>query len=492
MNSLNILSGRSPTPPASRSRRSSSYDNTSTERTDESKTAEEQGERARDEEQGQGEGVETMDFSETTPLIGGQSPELFGDRKSGNGWRTIPKRISTTLIGTTRVVFTTITTPVRYVIACFYDENGQFSPFLPLITICRMLTPRRRKRSARQLESGTEKQKAKSRPQKRSKRSTSVESTSAVTSDSELDEKVAIDGDSPARNTRQRTQSQEPDEIAPQRRSIRIKLHNEEALKKRRKQLDPSKPSSDKVSNAKDAVAAALKSPSSPSSSKLTRFPRAPLPPRPLVPRRQPSYSNLKGISSLPPRQKTLIIDLDETLIHSHSKGGRFATGHMVEVKIGHAVGVGGVTFGPQVPILYYVHKRPHCDEFLRKVHKWYNLVIFTASVQEYADPVIDWLELERSYFSGRYYRQHCTMRNGAYIKDLSAVEPDLSKVMIVDNSPVSYCFHEDNAVPIEGWISDPTDNDLLNLIPILEGLQHSTDVRALLSLRLGQPQVDG
>jgi CTD nuclear envelope phosphatase 1 len=77
------------------------------------------------------------------------------------------------------------------------------------------------------------------------------------------------------------------------------------------------------------------------------------------------------------------------------------------------------------------------------QVSKWYNLVIFTASVQEYADPVIDWLELERSYFSGRYYRQHCTNRNGAYIKDLAQVEPDLSKVMIVDNSPVSYIFHE-------------------------------------------------
>src|ERR1700712_5046314 len=77
------------------------------------------------------------------------------------------------------------------------------------------------------------------------------------------------------------------------------------------------------------------------------------------------------------------------------------------------------------------------------KVSKWYNLVIFTASVQEYADPVTDWLELERSYFSGRYYRQHCTYRNGAYIKDLSQVEPDLSKVMILDNSPMSYIFHE-------------------------------------------------
>jgi len=77
------------------------------------------------------------------------------------------------------------------------------------------------------------------------------------------------------------------------------------------------------------------------------------------------------------------------------------------------------------------------------QVCKWYNLVIFTASVQEYADPVIDWLEVERKYFSGRYYRQHCTLRNGSYIKDLAQVEPDLSKVMIIDNNATCYIFHE-------------------------------------------------
>lgn len=74
---------------------------------------------------------------------------------------------------------------------------------------------------------------------------------------------------------------------------------------------------------------------------------------------------------------------------------------------------------------------------------QWYNLVVFTASVQEYADPVIDWLEQDRKYFSQRYYRQHCTNRSGAYIKDLATVESDLSKVMIIDNSPTSYMFHE-------------------------------------------------
>lgn len=69
--------------------------------------------------------------------------------------------------------------------------------------------------------------------------------------------------------------------------------------------------------------------------------------------------------------------------------------------------------------------------------------MIFTASVQEYADPVIDWLEAERKIFKARYYRQHCTWENGAYIKDLSVIERDLGKVCILDNSPISYAWHE-------------------------------------------------
>jgi CTD nuclear envelope phosphatase 1 len=378
MNSLNILSGRSPTPPApSRSRRSSSYGGTSLERTDENagRLDEEQQLRGEDTfekelDQATAASSSAMDFTESSPLLA--STELFSEMKSGSSWRSLPNRITTAVIGTTRVIFTTITVPARYVIACFYDENDQFSPFLPIITICRVFSPRRRKRTAQALDAGSEKTRLpKPRSQKKSKRSASVASTStAVTSDSELDEKHSNERDSPARNTRSRTTPLDQDEIAPQRRSIRIKLHNEESLKQRRRDQQEAKSKAltdSKVSDAKDVVAAALKSPSSPgSSSKLTKFPRAPAPPRPLVPRRQPSYSKtpLNG----PPRQKTLIIDLDETLIHSHSKGGRFATGHMVEVKIGHTVGVGGVTFGPQVPILYYVHKRPHCDEFLRKV----------------------------------------------------------------------------------------------------------------------------
>lgn len=220
------------------------------------------------------------------------------------------------------------------------------------------------------------------------------------------------------------------------------------------------------ISDSKIAID--LKSPTSPASSSLSHinskfltFPKFVFP-RNLI------NSNAK---------KTLILDLDETLVHSLSRGTRMSNGHMVEVKL-----------NSQVATLYYVHKRPYCDLFLKQVSKWYNLVIFTASVKEYADPVIDYLESERSYFQNRYYRDHCTLRDGqGYIKDLSSVDKNLNNVIIIDNSPISYALHENNAIIVEGWINDPSDSDLLNLIPLLNGLRYATDVRAVLGLKNGE-----
>lgn len=176
-------------------------------------------------------------------------------------------------------------------------------------------------------------------------------------------------------------------------------------------------------------------------------------------------------------QKKTLILDLDETLVHSLSRGTRMSGGHMVEVKL-----------KDQVATLYYVHKRPYCDLFLKQVSKWFNLVIFTASVQEYADPVIDWLESERKYFDARYYRDHCTLRDSqGYIKDLAKVDKNLNNAIIIDNSPISYALHENNAILVEGWINDPTDTDLLSLIPLLSAMRYTTDVRTILALKNGE-----
>lgn len=411
-------------------------------------------------------GVTPVAQDEKTPLLNESRAAPFPDPKRSK-LRIVAKQLVDALTESLRWVLSTIAAPGLYVITCFYDDKGHFSPLLPLRRLGRAPPPRNGSASTAQAmglsgSSGRADDSSDSKKMQKSVRRkvtavvdrpkiSAIGSFSSTASDSELDAQRKEAKGGSAKSPRSKGQAQASSEdTTPTRRSVRIKVYNEDTArqgKDTRKQKHGAASASSTGSDTYQApavTAATLKSPRSPASSlRMTKYPRAPAPPRPLIPPRQPSYSTHASPHSSKLGQKTLVIDLDETLIHSLAKGGRMSSGHMVEVKLNTTVGYGGTTLGPQHPILYYVHKRPHCDDFLRKVCKWYNLVVFTASVQEYADPVIDWLELERKYFSARYYRQHCTYRNGAYIKDLSSVEPDLSRVMILDNSPLSYIFHE-------------------------------------------------
>ena len=70
-------------------------------------------------------------------------------------------------------------------------------------------------------------------------------------------------------------------------------------------------------------------------------------------------------------------------------------------------------------------------------------------------------------------------------MKNLSVIESDLSQICLLDNSPMSYVDHPDNAIPIESWINDPHDEALLDLLPFLDALRFTDDVRTILSLRV-------
>ncbi|WFD03292.1 protein-serine/threonine phosphatase [Malassezia obtusa] len=216
---------------------------------------------------------------------------------------------------------------------------------------------------------------------------------------------------------------------------------------------------------------------------------------------------------------KVLVLDLDETLIHSKLRSG--GAWHLLGSAYGGArdpeavgarsssrllsfLGLGTsmraaplatsahARLQPTVievtingrSVYYQVYKRPWVDYFLRKVASWYQVVIFTASMQEYADPVIDWLDGGQGLISGRLFRESCTLRDGSYLKDLTVVDRDLRRVCLVDNSPVSYVLQEANGIPVEGWTHDPSDVALLDLLPILDGLRYATDVRHILGLR--------
>ncbi|EGX87698.1 NIF domain-containing protein [Cordyceps militaris CM01] len=425
-----------------------------------------------------------------------QTPLLSEGRESSEPWHTsrgqwLPRRVLASVVNSLRWFLSALASPGVYLIACFYDDEDVFAPMSQLKKLFGVYPNSRRKAAYGSNQAHGDSESADSHtpssgynnmlaPPANARPGTS----SSMSSESDSDHSQTPSTSS-HHNRSKSLQSSE--EGGSSRRSIRIKLNNDDATRQRKQhRKTQSAAPRTKLSEYGQELSAHLKSPTSPHAA-LTKYPKAPAPPRPLIPRRQPSYINFEPSRK---QQKTLILDLDETLIHSMSKGGRLNSGHMIEVSLNAAslgLGGGGGAGMAQHPILYWVNKRPYCDEFLRRICKWYNLVVFTASVQEYADPVIDWLESERKFFSARYYRQHCTYRQGAYIKDLSSVEPDLSKVMILDNSPLSYLFHEDNAIPIQGWINDPTDNDLMHLVPMLEGLQYVHDVRALLALRGGE-----
>ncbi|KAJ2356366.1 hypothetical protein H4S02_012753 [Coemansia sp. RSA 2611] len=116
---------------------------------------------------------------------------------------------------------------------------------------------------------------------------------------------------------------------------------------------------------------------------------------------------------------------------------------------------------------------------------QYYEIVVFTASLSMYADPVLDLLDKSKVVHH-RLFRESCNLYNGNYVKDLSRLGRDVSQSIIIDNSPASYAFHTNNAIGISTWLNDPMDTELRDLIPFLIDLTGVDDVSAVLSLTHG------
>ncbi|XP_051911559.1 carboxy-terminal domain RNA polymerase II polypeptide A small phosphatase 2-like isoform X2 [Hippocampus zosterae] len=98
------------------------------------------------------------------------------------------------------------------------------------------------------------------------------------------------------------------------------------------------------------------------------------------------------------------------------------------------------------------------------------------GTTHQYADPVTDLLD-QYSVFRARLFRESCVFHQGCYVKDLSRLGRDLRKTLILDNSPASYIFHPNNAVPVLSWFDDVDDAELLNLLPVFEELSRAENV---------------
>lgn len=162
----------------------------------------------------------------------------------------------------------------------------------------------------------------------------------------------------------------------------------------------------------------------------------------------QPIECNYYLPSKTSGHEYTLVLDLDETLVHYDEVGGQFFL-------------------------------RPFAQEFITQTSKIFEVVIFTAAVKEYADWILDRLDAGKC-ISHRLYRCSTSQQNGVYIKDLQKLGRDLSKMLIVDNSPENFQLQPENGIFIKSWYDDPSDKALEELVRVLKyaAEQKGRDIR--------------
>ena len=170
----------------------------------------------------------------------------------------------------------------------------------------------------------------------------------------------------------------------------------------------------------------------------------------------------INSINNIPPflppidskYKYTLVLDMDETLIHF---------------------------FFTHINGMFFV--RPFCFDFLNELNDLYEIITFTAGTKEYADMILNQLDINNNIFKYRLYRQHITILEFNIFKDLSKIGRDLSKTIIIDNLRENFKMHPNNGIFIKTWTSDINDIQFRDLKKILKDIvqYNVNDVREII-----------
>jgi RNA polymerase II subunit A small phosphatase-like protein len=113
---------------------------------------------------------------------------------------------------------------------------------------------------------------------------------------------------------------------------------------------------------------------------------------------------------------------------------------------------------------------RPYLYDFLAALEPYYELGIFTCSLPEYADIIIDHMK----QIKFRLYRHHTVRISGEYVKDLSRIGRNLSTLLMIDNIEINYRLQPDNGILIRSWYGDKKDTMLKQISKMLIELAKS------------------
>ena len=184
------------------------------------------------------------------------------------------------------------------------------------------------------------------------------------------------------------------------------------------------------------------------------------------------NFKNLKNENT----KKLLILDLDETLIHSDLDFS------LKEKSVNcDTILYFDTEEEKHVPLPLII--RPGLYDFLDYASENFELIVFTASDQGYADPIIDYIEKDKKYFKMRLYRNNCIfIEPGLYIKDLRIFKSwkKMEDIIILDNSLFSFANQLNNGILITSFFDDKDDTFLSNIKDYLEYIKNEKDVREI------------
>ncbi|KAI0377531.1 NIF-domain-containing protein [Hypomontagnella monticulosa] len=128
------------------------------------------------------------------------------------------------------------------------------------------------------------------------------------------------------------------------------------------------------------------------------------------------------------------------------------------------------------------VAKRPGVDYFIHYLSQYYELVLFTSVPFAIAEPIVRKLDPFR-FIVWPLFREATKYKDGEIVKDLSYLNRDLSKVIIIDTKAEHVRNQPENAIILDKWTGDPKDNELVALVPFLEFIyaMQFKDVREVL-----------
>jgi len=161
-----------------------------------------------------------------------------------------------------------------------------------------------------------------------------------------------------------------------------------------------------------------------------------------------------------PPKKKyTLVLDLDETLIHLRQKKEVVNIKNDISIKINNTSD-NFYSVYDRDKNKYLLQFRVGLFSFLTILKSFYEIISFTSASREYADVIINEIEKSRPFFDHKFYREHTVIYKDTFVKDISRIGRDMRKIIIIDNNEGNFILNKENGIKIAPFYGDEEDNN--------------------------------